>query len=85
MEKSGSIEVTTIVQPLIFLGLSFIIFTTVKTARESSFENVINMITAPSTYRTFYQLPILSSTKKPERVHKALKEVKKVTGQLAFR
>jgi len=83
MSATGSLGITTVVA-LCCLILSFLIFSTIKTPRDRSFEHVVAMITTPSTYRTFYQLPILSGRQKAEKVHKALRDVKHNTGELAF-
>jgi MFS family permease len=83
MGHTGSLSLT-IFSTLGMTALSFIIFSGIKAPATARLNHVVSLITTPSVYRTYAQLPVLSGTVRPDKVQKALKDVKKKSGVLAF-
>ena len=82
MEATGSLKLT-IAAGLFLSAVSFIIFNMLKTPATARLDHVVSLITTPSVYRTYMQLSVLSSTVRPDKVHKALKDVKSKSGVVA--
>jgi len=83
MEKTGSLGIT-IMATLLMTVISFIIFSRIRTPMTARLEQVVSLITTPSVYRTYAQLSTLSGTIRPDKVKKALQDVKNKSGILAF-
>ena len=64
-------------------AVSFLLFSRLKTP-SARLEHVISMIAAPSVYRTYARLAVLSGTLNPGKAHKALKDISRKSGALAF-
>jgi len=79
----GSISVTTAIS-LVLVAVSFFFCTRIKSDDNSAFSQVAALMVTPSTIRTYYQIPILASTTKPDKVEKALKSVNRKTGTLVI-
>ncbi|MBF9017315.1 MULTISPECIES: MFS transporter [unclassified Oceanispirochaeta] len=83
MEHTGSLTIT-IAATLLLTFLSFLVFGSLKVTATARLDHVVSLITTPSVYRTYSQLSVLSGTVRPDKVHKALKDVKNKSGVLAF-
>jgi MFS family permease len=83
MENTGSLNLT-VLSTLVMTALSFLIFSRINSPETARLDQIFSLITTPSVYRTYAQLTTLSGTVRPDRVRKALKDVKSKSGILAF-